>query len=169
MIVTGFSAIYQCCSLIIDVSCQDMIHICSSESKHYVILQQIFFFFFWPGHASNQTVLQVMGFLIHAYACLKFNVLVFFEKGRQIWLLKIRCRQTVSFFANVPFHLLFNCVLFGFGCQAHHTGWRSGGLMLLSVPGEKALKHLDNTHMRAAQCNSVFSWQGDCLYQLDMG
>lgn len=43
------------------------------------------------------------------------------------------------------------------------------GLMLLSVPGDKALKHLDNTLMRAAQCNTVCSWQGTYSYQLDMG
>lgn len=43
------------------------------------------------------------------------------------------------------------------------------GLILLSVTGEKALKHLDNKLMRAAQCNAVFSWQGAYSYQLDMG
>jgi len=43
------------------------------------------------------------------------------------------------------------------------------GLMLLSVPGEKALKHLDNMLIRATQFNSGFSRQGALSYQLDVG
>ncbi len=81
-------------------------------------------------------------------------------------MLKIRCRQTV-----LPMCLLiFFLIAFSLALDAGRIiqdGDR--GLTLLSVMGEKALKHLDNMLMRAAQCNAIFSWQGAYSYQLYVG
>lgn len=112
---------------------------------------------------------QVMEFLILVDVCLEYNALdSVFEKGRQIHCLK---SSTGSLLSALPVCLfIFFSIAYSLALHARciiQAGDR--GLMLLSVSGEKALKHLDNMLIRATQCNSVFSWQGALSYQLDVG
>lgn len=93
---------------------------------------------------------------------------VFFLEGRQIHCLKSGSGRLLPALPMCLF--IFFSIAYSLALHARRiiqAGDR--GLMLLSVPGEKALKHLDNTLMRATQCNSVFSWQGAYSYQLDVG